>query len=218
MSLSGVEVRGAAFLRTLFACAYFPHCSLPFRSVPARYAEAWELSGQRYARAQRAWAHYHHARQEWAESLEHFELSLAISPMYSGSWFRFGMVCPVPLLWLPCACVCVCVSVSVCVCVCVCVCICVYVCMPSAFAFLCACPPFLPLGLRLSPVILLRQACMMCEEWERGLHAFTRCVQLEPDSPKAWGNIAVIDMRLGNKCVVTGCARAPCLFPADFFV
>lgn len=43
-----------------------------------------------YARAQRQWAFQLARATKWAECIPHFELALAINPLYPGAWFTFG--------------------------------------------------------------------------------------------------------------------------------
>jgi tetratricopeptide (TPR) repeat protein len=66
------------------------------------YEKAWELSNHHFARAQRSigsfLANNHkvsmmsssYLLRKWAECIKHFELALAINPLYAGIWFTLG--------------------------------------------------------------------------------------------------------------------------------
>lgn len=48
------------------------------------------MSGHKNARSQRSLAVYHLAREHWEEANKHFELALAINPLFPDSWFSNG--------------------------------------------------------------------------------------------------------------------------------
>ncbi|KAI9598410.1 hypothetical protein BDF19DRAFT_432437 [Syncephalis fuscata] len=54
------------------------------------YEKAWELSGQRYARAMRSLAGYYFRTEEWRKSLECYMKALAINPLFENTWFIAG--------------------------------------------------------------------------------------------------------------------------------
>ena len=54
------------------------------------YEEAWNLSGGRFARAQRSLGNYYFAQGEYRKSIEAFDLALRINPMYDKAWFKLG--------------------------------------------------------------------------------------------------------------------------------
>ena len=57
---------------------------------PEMWKKSWTISGNRYARSMRALAAYHFKRQEYQESIDAYELALAINPLYENSWFVLG--------------------------------------------------------------------------------------------------------------------------------
>ncbi|KAK6617314.1 hypothetical protein RUM44_005645 [Polyplax serrata] len=54
------------------------------------YQKAWELSNNRSARAQRHWALFYYSRQNYAESIKHFQMSLEINSLQKEMWYRLG--------------------------------------------------------------------------------------------------------------------------------
>eukprot|EP01118_Nematostelium_gracile_P014988 TRINITY_DN5929_c0_g1_i2.p1 TRINITY_DN5929_c0_g1~~TRINITY_DN5929_c0_g1_i2.p1 ORF type:complete len:427 (-),score=124.88 TRINITY_DN5929_c0_g1_i2:444-1724(-) len=54
------------------------------------YIKAWEMSGKRFARAQRGLAISALKRNDWAKCVEHYEIALNINPLFPNSWFSFG--------------------------------------------------------------------------------------------------------------------------------
>jgi tetratricopeptide (TPR) repeat protein len=57
---------------------------------PELYETAWELSGNRYARAKRMLARALIRNGQFEQSIQHFEDALAINPLYPATWFSFG--------------------------------------------------------------------------------------------------------------------------------
>lgn len=56
----------------------------------AHYLKAWELSGQRSARAQRSLARNAIRLERFADAAEHWETALALSPLHNEGWFTLG--------------------------------------------------------------------------------------------------------------------------------
>ncbi len=54
------------------------------------YERAWEVSGQRYSRAQRSIGKYWFKKQEWSQAIASFETALALNPLFSRTWFLLG--------------------------------------------------------------------------------------------------------------------------------
>jgi tetratricopeptide (TPR) repeat protein len=54
------------------------------------YKKAWEVSGKRYARAQRSLGQRHFVRKEYAEAAEAYEASLKINSLNHPAWFAVG--------------------------------------------------------------------------------------------------------------------------------
>jgi len=57
---------------------------------PKFYKEAWEVSGQKSARAMRSLARNHFYRGEFKEAIECYTKALAISRLYPESWYALG--------------------------------------------------------------------------------------------------------------------------------
>lgn len=57
---------------------------------PEHYERAWELSGQRSARAQRHWALHLFSLKQYAESIRHLQLSLECNSLQPDLWRRLG--------------------------------------------------------------------------------------------------------------------------------
>eukprot|EP00455_Lapot_gusevi_P007267 TRINITY_DN1311_c0_g2_i2.p1 TRINITY_DN1311_c0_g2~~TRINITY_DN1311_c0_g2_i2.p1 ORF type:complete len:955 (+),score=300.22 TRINITY_DN1311_c0_g2_i2:74-2866(+) len=68
------------------------------------YHTAWQVSGQRYARAQRSLADAARKREQHREALEHYTLALAINPLFPQCWYSKGW-CALQLEELSIACV-----------------------------------------------------------------------------------------------------------------
>ncbi|KIY91721.1 putative Tetratricopeptide repeat like protein 27 [Monoraphidium neglectum] len=56
----------------------------------SHYEAAWARSGRRSARAQRSLARAALKRKDWGAAAGHFELALALSPLYPDAWFSLG--------------------------------------------------------------------------------------------------------------------------------
>ncbi|KAF9355748.1 hypothetical protein BGX26_006187 [Mortierella sp. AD094] len=61
-------------------------------SDPEKYKEAWEVSGHRFARAQRSLGAYYYKRQEHALAKDSYQLALKINPLFENSWFILGCI------------------------------------------------------------------------------------------------------------------------------
>ncbi|KAF9205966.1 hypothetical protein BGZ49_003210 [Haplosporangium sp. Z 27] len=59
---------------------------------PEKYKEAWEVSGHRFARAQRSLGAYYYKRNEYAPAKECYQLALKINPLFENSWFVLGCI------------------------------------------------------------------------------------------------------------------------------
>eukprot|EP00933_Yihiella_yeosuensis_P019903 TRINITY_DN16050_c0_g7_i1.p1 TRINITY_DN16050_c0_g7~~TRINITY_DN16050_c0_g7_i1.p1 ORF type:complete len:958 (+),score=197.92 TRINITY_DN16050_c0_g7_i1:52-2925(+) len=58
---------------------------------PKHYEKAWEMSNNRFARAQRSLGRYWFDKKDIAKACECFKKSLDINPMYVGTWFTMGV-------------------------------------------------------------------------------------------------------------------------------
>jgi tetratricopeptide (TPR) repeat protein len=56
----------------------------------AHYTRAWEISGRRFARAQRALAELHLKNKEWAEARKAYKLAVAVNRLSPELWSRLG--------------------------------------------------------------------------------------------------------------------------------
>ncbi|KAI9473268.1 hypothetical protein BX667DRAFT_470800 [Coemansia mojavensis] len=61
-----------------------------FEKNPEHWHHAWEISGQRYARAMRSLGAYHFERSEYAECVECYEKAVYLNPMSERSWYMLG--------------------------------------------------------------------------------------------------------------------------------
>ncbi|KAK6350429.1 hypothetical protein TWF718_003621 [Orbilia javanica] len=57
---------------------------------PEHFKKAWEVSGRRYARAQRSLGAYHLRRREYSEAILAYKLSLKSNPLNGPAWFQCG--------------------------------------------------------------------------------------------------------------------------------
>ncbi|ORY97981.1 hypothetical protein BCR43DRAFT_490680 [Syncephalastrum racemosum] len=57
---------------------------------PEHWRKAWEISGNRFARAMRSLGAYHYKLGEFDESIECYQKALAINPLFEGSWYILG--------------------------------------------------------------------------------------------------------------------------------
>ncbi|KAJ2156333.1 hypothetical protein GGF46_005258 [Coemansia sp. RSA 552] len=57
---------------------------------PEHWRKAWEVSGQRYARAMRSLGAYHYQRNEFKDSVECYEHALRLNPLFENSWYVLG--------------------------------------------------------------------------------------------------------------------------------
>ncbi|OZJ03997.1 hypothetical protein BZG36_03636 [Bifiguratus adelaidae] len=57
---------------------------------PEQWQKAWQVSGQRYARAMRSLGGYYFKADEFAKSIECYEAALKINPLFENSWFVLG--------------------------------------------------------------------------------------------------------------------------------
>ncbi|KAJ2852171.1 hypothetical protein IWW36_000551 [Coemansia brasiliensis] len=61
-----------------------------FKKNPEHWRHAWEISGQRYARAMRSLGAYHFDRSEFAECVDCYEKAVHLNPMSERSWYMLG--------------------------------------------------------------------------------------------------------------------------------
>ncbi|KAL2644533.1 hypothetical protein R1flu_012120 [Riccia fluitans] len=54
------------------------------------YHKAWEFSGHHFARAQRSLARTAYSKHKYTESVQHWELALALNPLHPDGWFALG--------------------------------------------------------------------------------------------------------------------------------
>ncbi|KAJ2084263.1 hypothetical protein H4R24_000205 [Coemansia sp. RSA 988] len=60
------------------------------RCDPEHWRHAWEISGQRYARAMRSLGAYHFGKNEYAASAECYEKAVSLNPLFEKSWYILG--------------------------------------------------------------------------------------------------------------------------------
>jgi tetratricopeptide (TPR) repeat protein len=60
---------------------------------PEHWETAWKVSGQRYARAQRALGEYYFHLKNYSKARDAFNLSLKINPLNQVAWFTYGCAC-----------------------------------------------------------------------------------------------------------------------------
>ncbi|KAF9100063.1 hypothetical protein BGX29_006829 [Mortierella sp. GBA35] len=59
---------------------------------PEKYKEAWEVSGKRFARAQRSLGAYYFKREQFKEAMVCYQLALKINPLFENSWYILGCI------------------------------------------------------------------------------------------------------------------------------
>ncbi|KAG0348931.1 hypothetical protein BG004_003648 [Podila humilis] len=59
---------------------------------PEKFKEAWEVSGHRFARAQRSLGAYYFKRNMFEEAKVAYQLALKINPLFENSWFVLGCI------------------------------------------------------------------------------------------------------------------------------
>ncbi|KAI9830609.1 MAG: hypothetical protein M1826_004635 [Phylliscum demangeonii] len=57
---------------------------------PIFYQRAWQVSGERYARAQRFLGKYYFSKRAYADAADAYKKSLSVSRLYHASWFALG--------------------------------------------------------------------------------------------------------------------------------
>ncbi|KAJ2851501.1 hypothetical protein J3B02_003554 [Coemansia erecta] len=57
---------------------------------PDHWRHAWEISGQRYARAMRSLGAFHYGQSQFEEAAECYKKSLHLNPLFEKSWFLLG--------------------------------------------------------------------------------------------------------------------------------
>ncbi|KAJ2392840.1 hypothetical protein GGI05_002572 [Coemansia sp. RSA 2603] len=60
------------------------------KNDPEHWRHAWEVSGQRYARAMRSLGAHHYAQHEYEQASECYRLALALNPLFEKSWYILG--------------------------------------------------------------------------------------------------------------------------------
>ncbi|KAJ2517506.1 hypothetical protein H4217_003920 [Coemansia sp. RSA 1939] len=60
------------------------------KSDPEHWRHAWDISGQRFARAMRSLGSYHYKRHEYKETIECYQDALKLNPMFESSWYVLG--------------------------------------------------------------------------------------------------------------------------------
>lgn len=61
------------------------------RQDPDGYVKAWEVSGMKYARAQKSLARYYFNKKNVAKAIESFRLALKVNTYDPASWFTLGI-------------------------------------------------------------------------------------------------------------------------------
>ncbi|KAJ2415509.1 hypothetical protein GGI10_001657 [Coemansia sp. RSA 2530] len=57
---------------------------------PEHWRHAWEISGQRYARAMRSLGAYYYGKSDYANAVECYQLALDLNPLFEKSWYVMG--------------------------------------------------------------------------------------------------------------------------------
>ncbi|KAG5518076.1 hypothetical protein PMAC_003262 [Pneumocystis sp. 'macacae'] len=57
---------------------------------PSHWIKAWNISGNRYAKAQRSLGKFYYSKKNFEESAKAFRLSLDINPLNYAAWFTYG--------------------------------------------------------------------------------------------------------------------------------
>ncbi|KAF9161938.1 hypothetical protein DFQ26_004010 [Actinomortierella ambigua] len=57
---------------------------------PEKYKQAWEVSGGRFARAQRSLGAYYFKHEQFEDCIASYEQALAINPLFENSWYVLG--------------------------------------------------------------------------------------------------------------------------------
>ncbi|KAJ2001365.1 hypothetical protein GGI04_003769 [Coemansia thaxteri] len=60
------------------------------KGEPAHWQHAWEISGQRYARAMRSLGAHHYAKLNYAKAVECYQNALKLNPLFEKSWYVLG--------------------------------------------------------------------------------------------------------------------------------
>jgi len=66
-------------------------CLGDLQREPKHFEAAWELSGKRFARAQRSLGRHHFEKGELEKAVDSFRMALDINPLHSGIWFTMGV-------------------------------------------------------------------------------------------------------------------------------
>eukprot|EP00397_Hematodinium_sp_SG-2012_P021290 GEMP01021984.1.p1 GENE.GEMP01021984.1~~GEMP01021984.1.p1 ORF type:complete len:814 (+),score=167.22 GEMP01021984.1:33-2444(+) len=57
---------------------------------PEHYQKAWDSSGERSGRAQRALGHYYYKKGELSQAVEHYGRAVLLNPLHTSIWFNTG--------------------------------------------------------------------------------------------------------------------------------
>ncbi|KAI9506010.1 hypothetical protein GGI25_005744 [Coemansia spiralis] len=60
------------------------------KNDPEHWRHAWEISGQRFARAMRSLGSYHYKKGEYKEAIECYQNALNLNPLFESSWYMLG--------------------------------------------------------------------------------------------------------------------------------
>ncbi|KAJ1767649.1 hypothetical protein IW140_005903 [Coemansia sp. RSA 1813] len=60
------------------------------KTDPEHWRHAWEVSGQKFARAMRSLGSYHYKRHEYKEAIECYQMALRLNPLFESSWYVLG--------------------------------------------------------------------------------------------------------------------------------
>mmetsp|Transcript_30003 Transcript_30003/g.75677 ORF Transcript_30003/g.75677 Transcript_30003/m.75677 type:complete len:960 (+) Transcript_30003:97-2976(+) len=66
-------------------------CLGDLEKEPKHFETAWELSGKRFARAQRSLGRHYFSKGELEKAVDSFRLALDVNPLHSGIWFTMGV-------------------------------------------------------------------------------------------------------------------------------
>jgi len=90
---AGRNVEAVDMIKELLEQAPTPRlwcCLADLEKEPKYWEKAWELSGKRFARAQRSLGRHHFMKGDFSAAIDSFRAALQINPLFSQTWFTMG--------------------------------------------------------------------------------------------------------------------------------